>query len=106
VQPRYVACGPVWPTLTKAMPWRPQGLDNLRWWCHMAGHPVVAIGGILEPAQAAEAAGTGAAGVCVVRGLGDEPAAAVAAFRQAIESGRQLARAAPPSLPHPMLGDG
>ena len=37
-----VACGPVWPTLTKAMPWVPQGLDNLAWWVHMAGVPVEA----------------------------------------------------------------
>ncbi|HNO42483.1 MAG TPA: PfkB family carbohydrate kinase, partial [Ottowia sp.] len=71
--PWYVACGPVWPTLTKAMPWRAQGLDNLSWWVHMAGVPVVAIGGILEPAQATQAARSGAAGVCVVRGLGADP---------------------------------
>jgi thiamine-phosphate diphosphorylase len=68
--PWYVACGPVWPTLTKAMPWRPQGLDNLAWWVRMAGAPVVAIGGILDHAQAEQAAQSGAAGVCVVRGLG------------------------------------
>ena len=67
--PAYIACGPIWPTLTKAMPWQPQGLDNLRWWVRMAGAPVVAIGGILAPGQAAEAAGCGAAAVCVVRGL-------------------------------------
>ena len=67
-----VACGPVWPTLTKAMPWVPQGLDNLAWWVHMAGVPVVAIGGILDHAQAAQAAQSGASGVCVVRGLGEK----------------------------------
>ena len=43
LSPRYIACGPVWPTLTKAMPWIAQGLDNLAWWCRMAGVPVVAI---------------------------------------------------------------
>jgi thiamine-phosphate diphosphorylase len=57
--PRYIACGPVWPTLTKAMPWKPQGLDNLRWWSRMAGHPVVAIGGILATEQAELAAASG-----------------------------------------------
>ena len=31
LSPRYIACGPVWPTLTKDMPWLPQGLDNLAW---------------------------------------------------------------------------
>ena len=46
--PRYIACGPVWPTTTKDMPWHPQGLNHLRWWVRMAGRPVVAIGGILS----------------------------------------------------------
>ncbi len=72
--PGYVACGPVWPTLTKAMPWVPQGLDNLAWWVRMAGVPVVAIGGILDHTQAEQATRSGAAGVCIVRGLADEPA--------------------------------
>jgi hydroxymethylpyrimidine kinase / phosphomethylpyrimidine kinase / thiamine-phosphate diphosphorylase len=103
--PRYIACGPVWPTLTKAMPWRPQGLDNLSWWCHMAGAPVVAIGGILEPDQAARAASTGADGICVVRGLGEEARTTVPAFERAIEKGRR-SPVAPPPLPHPMLDNG
>ncbi|MDE2456239.1 MAG: bifunctional hydroxymethylpyrimidine kinase/phosphomethylpyrimidine kinase, partial [Burkholderiales bacterium] len=68
-QPDYVACGPVWPTLTKAMPWRPQGLDNLAWWVAMAPAPVVAIGGVLEPEQLERLAAAGATAGCVVRGL-------------------------------------
>lgn len=67
--PDYVACGPVWPTLTKAMPWRPQGLGNLGWWSAMAPAPVVGIGGVLWPEQLAEVAATGAQAGCVVRGL-------------------------------------
>lgn len=101
--PRYIACGPVWPTLTKAMPWRSQGLDNLRWWCHMAGRPVVAIGGILAPEQAEAAAARGADGVCVVRGLGAWPETTVPAFRQAVAAGRLAPSVAPPALPHAML---
>ena len=101
--PWYVACGPVWPTLTKAMPWRPQGLDNLAWWVHMAGVPVVAIGGILEPAQLAQAARSGASGVCVVRGLGDDPAATLPAWRAALQAGRAAPRLPLPALPHPSL---
>lgn len=69
LQPDLIACGPVWPTTTKDMPWQPQGLDNLAWWAHMAPAPVVGIGGILEPAQLQAVAATGAAGGCVVRGL-------------------------------------
>ncbi|HET7863783.1 MAG TPA: thiamine phosphate synthase, partial [Burkholderiaceae bacterium] len=101
--PRYIACGPVWPTLTKAMPWRPQGLHNLAWWCGMAGVPVVAIGGILEPAQAQAAAACGADGVCVVRALGDAPGLTVPLFRQALEQAQGLPVARPPALPQPSL---
>jgi hydroxymethylpyrimidine kinase/phosphomethylpyrimidine kinase/thiamine-phosphate diphosphorylase len=103
LSPRYIACGSVWPTLTKAMPWRSQGLDNLRWWCHMAGHPVVAIGGILAAEQAEAAAACGADGVCVVRGLGARPEVTVPGFKQALAAGRQALPEAPPPLPHAML---
>lgn len=102
--PAYVACGPVWPTLTKAMPWQAQGLDNLAWWVHMAGVPVVAIGGILAPAQAQAAAACGPASVCVVRGLGHDMAGPVAAFQAAIAAGRAGAAAPIPALPHASLG--
>lgn len=106
---RYIACGPVWATTTKDMPWVPQGLDNLAWWCRHAGMPVVAIGGILEPAQVAQAAACGADGVCLVRGLGDDPAATRPAFESALEGGRASYR--PDQLPvdtglHPSLASG
>ena len=65
--PSYIACGPVWPTTTKAMPWLPQGLAQLRWWAAMAGRPVVAIGGLLRPEQAAACARAGATAACLVR---------------------------------------
>ena len=102
--PRYVACGPVWPTLTKAMPWRPQGLDNLAWWCAMAGLPVVAIGGILTPEQVEAAARCGADGVCAVRVLGDDPARVLPQLQRALRAGRQATTPSPvPALPHPSL---
>lgn len=45
--PDYVALGPVWPTILKAMTWAPQGLDRLRDWKVRIGNlPLVAIGGI------------------------------------------------------------
>jgi len=103
--PWYLACGPVWPTLTKAMPWVPQGLANLAWWVHMAGVPVVAIGGILVSAQAEQAARSGAAGVCIVRGLGEEPGATVPLWQAAIDHGRAAPRAPVPALPHPSLAE-
>lgn len=103
--PRYIACGPVWPTLTKAMPWRAQGLHNLRWWRRMAGAPVVAIGGILEPEPVRAAAACGVDGVCVVRALGDDPARAVPALQRALETGRAEATDVheAPALPQPSL---
>jgi len=102
--PAYVACGPVWPTLTKDMPWRPQGLDNLAWWCAMAGVPVVAIGGILSSGQMVLAARSGASAVCAVRVLGDDPALTVPALQQALGLGRSATERLPvPALPHPSL---
>ncbi len=105
---RYIACGPVWATTTKDMPWVPQGLDNLAWWCRHAGAPVVAIGGILEPAQVEQAAACGADGVCLVRGLGDEPSLTLPAYQAALTRGHAAARLG--TLPvdqglHPSLPD-
>lgn len=45
--PAYVALGPVYPTLLKAMKWAPQGLERLARWKALAGPtPLVAIGGL------------------------------------------------------------
>jgi thiamine-phosphate diphosphorylase len=101
--PRYIACGPVWPTVTKDMPWLPQGMDNLAWWCRAAQAPVTAIGGILEPRQVQEVARTGCDGVCVVRGLGDDPRATVPAFEAALRAGRAQPAIEAPQWPHPTL---
>jgi len=87
LQPSYIACGPVWPTTTKDMPWHPQGLHNLAWWVRMAPAPVVAIGGILTPEQLRDAAATGAGGGCVVRGLGPSPEATLPTWRDAWRAG-------------------
>lgn len=103
IAPDLIACGPVWPTTTKDMPWLPQGLDNLAWWAHMAPAPVVGIGGILEPAHLQAVASAGAAGGCVVRGLGDNPALTLPGWLQAWRHGQQAAHRSPPALPHPTL---
>jgi thiamine monophosphate synthase len=85
------------------MPWRPQGLDNLAWWCAMAPAPVVAIGGMLEAAQFEAAARCGADGLCAVRVLGEQPARTVPALQSAIRQGREAAPLAAPALPHASL---
>ena len=69
----------------------------------MAGVPVVAIGGILAPAQASQAAQSGASAVCVVRGLSDEPAQTVPVWQAAIAAGRAAPPLPVPGLPHPSL---
>ena len=102
--PAYIACGPVWPTRTKVMPWQAQGLDNLAWWCAMAGAPVVAIGGILSANQMTQAAQCGASGVCAVRVLGDDPNSTVPLLQQALANGKQsTGRIAAPVWPRPSL---
>ncbi|BCH34684.1 thiamine-phosphate synthase [Mesorhizobium sp. L-8-10] len=46
-EPDYVALGPVYPTVLKAMKWAPQGLDRIGEWKARVGPvPLVAIGGL------------------------------------------------------------
>jgi len=46
-RPDYIALGPIYPTILKAMPWAPQGLGRLRDWKSRIGSlPLVAIGGL------------------------------------------------------------
>ncbi len=101
LRPDYVACGPVWPTVTKDMPWNPQGLDNLAWWSHMSPVPVVAIGGILAPGQMAACRTAGAHAACLVRAMKQASMERLAPFVSAWTD------APPPSAsipaPHPCL---
>jgi thiamine-phosphate pyrophosphorylase len=47
VAPDYVALGPVYPTILKAMAWAPQGVARVRDWKRRVGPtPLVAIGGL------------------------------------------------------------
>jgi thiamine-phosphate pyrophosphorylase len=65
LRPDYVALGPIYPTLLKVMPWRPQGLPRLSEWKRRIGSlPLVAIGGLtLERLSAVFAAGADVAAV-------------------------------------------
>ena len=58
--------GPVWETPAKRGVLAPRGLDGLRAACAL-GLPVIAIGGVEEPAQAAACREAGAHGVAVLR---------------------------------------
>ena len=59
LQPDYIALGPIYPTILKAMAFPPQGLDRIGEWKKKIGTvPLVAIGGItLERAPGVFAAG-------------------------------------------------
>lgn len=69
LQPAYIALGPIWPTLLKQMPWRPQGLEKLSRWKVLIGEiPLVAIGG-LTPTRLPEVFAAGADVAAVVTDL-------------------------------------
>ncbi|MFO1251786.1 MAG: thiamine phosphate synthase [Inhella sp.] len=105
LQPSYVACGPVYPTTTKAMPWRPQGAHNLAWWAGLlAPTPVVAIGG-LTPERAVNAARAGARANAIASGLtaAADLEGAVAAYQEAWQAGRGGVGLAMPELPRSSL---
>lgn len=46
MKPSYIACGPIFPTTSKTMPFAPQGLAQLARWQRTLHYPIVAIGGI------------------------------------------------------------
>ena len=46
LSPSYIACGPIFQTRVKKMPWLPQGIRNLSYWVRVLPKPLVAIGGI------------------------------------------------------------
>ncbi len=69
LQPAYIALGPIWPTLLKQMPWRPQGLEKLSRWKVLIGDiPLVAIGG-LTPTRLPDVFAAGADVAAVVTDL-------------------------------------
>lgn len=46
-RPDYIALGPIYPTILKAMKWQPQGLERIAEWKALIGTlPLVAIGGL------------------------------------------------------------
>ena len=70
----------------------------------MAGAPVVAIGGILQPEQVRAAAQCDVDGVCVLRAVGEHAATAVPELQRALLAGRAAASGrVRPQMPHPSL---
>ena len=72
LRPSYIACGPVFATHSKDMPWIPQGLDNLRYWAGLLPVPVVGIAGI-DVHNIAEVAAQGAGSAAVITAITRAP---------------------------------
>lgn len=68
LRPSYIACGPIFATQSKDMPWIAQGLDNMRYWSGLLPTPVVGIAGI-GVAQMADVAAAGVASAAVITAI-------------------------------------
>jgi hydroxymethylpyrimidine kinase / phosphomethylpyrimidine kinase / thiamine-phosphate diphosphorylase len=86
LQPSYIACGPMYATQSKDMPWQPQGTHNVAYWSALLPLPLVAIGGI-NVERASEARKAGAAGVAVISAISAaaSPEGAIMALNVAID---------------------
>ncbi len=104
LRPSYIACGPVFATQSKDMPWIPQGLDNLRYWAQLLPVPVVGIAGI-GVAQMPDVAAQGAAGGAVITAItqAPDPHTACQALQAAWGHGRGRTQAALPLRARPTL---
>jgi hydroxymethylpyrimidine kinase / phosphomethylpyrimidine kinase / thiamine-phosphate diphosphorylase len=73
LKPSYIACGPIYHTNSKHMPWKPQGVEGLRYWNRvLANYPVVAIGGI-SLARIRAVAETGTDGIAMITAITEAP---------------------------------
>ncbi|MRX27996.1 thiamine phosphate synthase [Kangiella sp. HZ709] len=69
IKPSYMACGPVYHTESKQMPWIPHGIENLSYWVNtMDEYPWVAIGGI-DLGRLTEVARTKVSGVAMISAI-------------------------------------
>lgn len=66
--PSYIACGPIYPTTSKIMPFNPQGIEQLQRWRRTLHYPVVAIGGI-NLSRLPTILKTGVAGIALISAI-------------------------------------
>lgn len=104
LRPSYIACGPIFATQSKDMPWIPQGLDNLRYWAGLLPVPVVGIAGMDTHNMAAVAA-QGVAGAAVITAItrATDPENACAQLIAEFSRGRGMSRSAVPMRAKPTL---
>ena len=86
IRPSYIACGPIFPTRAKAMPWIPQGISNLRYWSRLIPGPVIGIGGVTLD-NLRDCWSTGCDGVSMIAAVinAPDPAIAIRHFNRAWE---------------------
>lgn len=103
-RPSYIACGPIFATQSKDMPWIPQGLDNLRYWASLLPVPVVGIAGI-NVGNMADVASQGVAGAAVITAItrAADPQDASRKLTAEFARGRAVLRVATPRLAQPTL---
>jgi thiamine-phosphate diphosphorylase len=99
LRPSYIACGPIFATQSKDMPWIPQGLDNLRYWVSVLDRPVVGIAGI-HLANMAQVAAQGVAGAAVITAITQaaDPALACQQLMAEFAQGQRLVQTTEPPL--------
>lgn len=107
LRPSYIACGPIFATQSKDMPWIPQGLHNLHYWAAvLAGSgaqpthlsiPVVGIAGI-NTDNMAQVAAQGVAGAAVITAI-TRAADPEAACRQLVAEFARGQALHPPNIP-------
>ncbi len=107
IRPSYIACGPIHPTAAKAMPWIPQGNDNLAYWCSKLAPfsiPVVAIAG-MDAKRATEAMQCGASSVAVISAVtaASDPEAVIKQLQAAIATGKSMPAWRVPLFARPTL---
>ncbi len=84
LKPSYLACGPVFETTSKKMPWIPQGIHGLDYWQKCLNYPLVAIGGInIQNIKSVHL--TGVNGIAMISAItaADNPEATAQFFLQA-----------------------
>ncbi|VEG90120.1 thiamine phosphate synthase [Legionella spiritensis] len=68
INPSYIACGPVYPTTSKIMAFKPQGREQLHRWRRTLRYPLVAIGGI-NLVKLPEVLATGVDGIAMISAI-------------------------------------
>lgn len=88
--PSYIACGPIYPTMSKKMGFAPQGLSNLkRWRRTLKNYQIVGIGGI-DTNNISDVAATGVDGIALISAItkASNPYIATQALIQKMEFAR------------------